>query len=112
LDQIRRITEHSERLVKEYLEQYEWYKNDEDCKQRLGVILSRYSRKNLDGEKRSNGGDVKIRGSELNREERFGMIRRNLEQGVEEELKALIEKDYSTISGGKMREMFASPSYG
>ncbi|RJS68786.1 DUF1670 domain-containing protein [Methanophagales archaeon] len=51
LDQIRRITEHSERLMKEYLEQYEWYKNDEDCKQRLGVILSRYSRKNLDGEK-------------------------------------------------------------
>jgi len=51
LDQIRRITEHSERLVKEYLEQYEWYKNDEDCKQRLGVILSRYSRKNLDGGK-------------------------------------------------------------
>jgi len=48
LGQIRRITEHSERLVKEYLGLYERYKNDEDCKQRLGEILSRYSReKNL-----------------------------------------------------------------
>ena len=30
----------------------------------------------------SNGGDVKMRGSELNREERFNMIRRKLEQGL------------------------------
>jgi len=43
LDQIRRITEHSERLVREYLELYERYKEDEDCKQRMGEILSRYS---------------------------------------------------------------------
>ena len=47
LGQIRRITEHSERLVKEYLGLYERYKNDEDCKQRLGEILSRYSREKI-----------------------------------------------------------------
>jgi len=48
LGQIRRITEHSERLVKEYLGLYERYKNAEDCKQSLEEILSRYSReKNL-----------------------------------------------------------------
>jgi len=56
----------------------------------------------------SNGGDVKMRGSELNREERFNMIRRKLEQGMKEEIKALIERDYSMISGEKVREMFAS----
>ena len=49
-----------------------------------------------------------MRGSELNREERFNMIRRKLEQGMKEEIKALIEKDYSMISGEKVREMFAS----
>jgi len=53
-----------------------------------------------------------MRGSELNREERFNMIRRKLEQGMKEEIKALIERDYSMISGEKVREMFASPSYG
>ena len=42
-----------------------------------------------------------MRGSELNREERFNMIRRKLEQGMKEEIKALIEKDYSMISGEK-----------
>ena len=47
IDQIRRITEHSERLVREYLELYERYKEDEDCKQRLGEILSRYSGKKI-----------------------------------------------------------------
>ena len=36
------------------------------------------------------------------------MIRRKLEQGMKEEIKALIEKDYSMISGEKVREMFAS----
>ena len=51
LGQIRRITEHSERLVKEYLELYEQYKNAEDCKQRLGEILSRYSREKNLGER-------------------------------------------------------------
>ena len=49
-----------------------------------------------------------MRGSELNREERFNMIRRKLEQGMKEEIKALIERDYSMISGEKVREMFAS----
>ena len=49
-----------------------------------------------------------MRGSELNKEERFNMIRRKLEQGMKEEIKALIEKDYSMISGEKVREMFAS----
>lgn len=49
-----------------------------------------------------------MRGSELNQEERFNMIRRKLEQGMKEEIKALIEKDYSMISGEKVREMFAS----
>ena len=52
LSQIRRITEHSERLVKEYLELYERYKNDEDCKQRLGEILSRYSWEKICGKER------------------------------------------------------------
>ncbi|MDF2955320.1 MAG: hypothetical protein OD815_000936 [Candidatus Alkanophagales archaeon MCA70_species_2] len=33
--------------MKEYLELYERYKNDEDCKQRLGEILSRYSREKI-----------------------------------------------------------------
>jgi len=48
LGQIRRITEHSERLVKEYLGLYERYKNAEDCKQRLEEeILSRYSREKI-----------------------------------------------------------------
>ena len=60
------------------------------------------------GKSESNGGDVKMRGSELNREERFNMIRRKLEQGMKEEIKALIERDYSMISGEKVREMFAS----
>ena len=109
LGQIRRITEHSERLVKEYLELYEQYKNAEDCKQRLGEILSRYFReKKFEGKSESKGSDVKMRGSELNREERFNMIRRKLEQGMKEEIKALIERDYSMISGEKVREMFAS----
>ena len=36
------------------------------------------------------------------------MIRRKLEQDLKEEIKALIEKDYSMISGEKVREMFAS----
>ena len=31
-------------MVKEYLGLYERYKEDEDCKQKLGEILSRYSR--------------------------------------------------------------------
>ena len=31
---------------------------------------------------------------------------------MKEEIKALIEKDHSMISGEKVREMFASPSYG
>lgn len=47
-------------------------------------------------------------GSELNQEERFKMIRRKLEQGMKEDIKALIEKDYSMISGEKVKEMFAS----
>ena len=47
-------------------------------------------------------------GSELNKEERFNMIRRKLEQGMKEEIKTLIEKDYSMISGEKVRERFAS----
>lgn len=52
LDQIRRITEHSEKLVKEYMELYERYKEEENCKQRLGEILSRYSgEKTLSGER-------------------------------------------------------------
>lgn len=49
-----------------------------------------------------------MRGSELNQEERFKMIRRKLEQGMKEDIKALIEKDYSMISGEKVKEMFAS----
>jgi len=49
-----------------------------------------------------------MRGSELNKEERFTMIRRKLEQGMKEEIKALIDRDYSMISGEKVREMFAS----
>jgi DNA-binding CsgD family transcriptional regulator len=49
-----------------------------------------------------------MRGSELNHEERFKMIRRKLKQGMKEEIKTLIEKDYSMISGEKVREMFAS----
>jgi len=49
-----------------------------------------------------------MRGSELNKEERFNMIRRKLEQGMKEERKALIERDYSMISGENVREMFAS----
>jgi len=49
-----------------------------------------------------------MRGSELNKEERFNMIRRKLEQGMKAEIKTLIEKDYSMISGEKVREMFAS----
>ena len=36
------------------------------------------------------------------------MIRRKLEQGMKEDIKALIEKDYSMISGEKVKEMFAS----
>ena len=64
--------------------------------------------KKFEGKSESNGGDVKMRGSELNREERFNMIRRKLEQGMKEEIKTLIEKDYSMISGEKVREMFAS----
>ena len=36
------------------------------------------------------------------------MIRRKLEQGMKEEIKALIERDYSMIFGEKVREMFAS----
>ena len=56
MGQIRRITEHSERLVKEYLGLYERYKNAEDCKQRLEEILSRYSReKNLRERARAKG---------------------------------------------------------
>ena len=51
---------------------------------------------------------MKMRGSELNQEERFKMIRRKLEQGMKEDIKALIEKDYSMISGEKVKEMFAS----
>ena len=35
-----------------------------------------------------------MRGSELNPEERFKMIRRKLKQGMKEEIKTLIEKDY------------------
>ena len=46
-------------------------------------------------------------GSELNREERFSMIRRKLEQRMKEEIKALIERDYSMISGEKVREMLS-----
>lgn len=49
-----------------------------------------------------------MRGSELNQEERFKMIRRKLEQGMKEDIKALIEKDYSMISGEKVKELFAS----
>jgi DNA-binding CsgD family transcriptional regulator len=49
-----------------------------------------------------------MRGSELNPEERFKMIRRKLKQGMKEEIKTLVEKDYSMISGEKVREMFAS----
>jgi hypothetical protein len=37
---------------------------------------------------------MKMRGSELNKEERFTMIRRKLEQGIKEEIKALIDRDY------------------
>ena len=51
---------------------------------------------------------MKMRGSELNPGERFKMIRRKLKQGMKEEIKTLIEKDYSMISGEKVREMFAS----
>jgi hypothetical protein len=51
---------------------------------------------------------MKMRGSERNKEERFNMIRRKLEQGIKEEIKALIDRDYSMISGEKVREMFAS----
>ena len=52
INQIRVITEHSERLVREYQGLYERYKEEEDCKQRLGEILNRYSgKKNLSAEK-------------------------------------------------------------
>jgi len=47
---------------------------------------------------KSKGGDVKMRGSELNKEERFNMIRRKLKQEMKEEIKTLIEQDYSMIS--------------
>lgn len=49
-----------------------------------------------------------MREAELDQEERFRRIRRKLEQGMKEEIKTLIEKDYSMISGEKVREMFAS----
>jgi len=49
-----------------------------------------------------------MRGSELNKEERFNMIRRKLKQGMKEEIKTLIEQDYSMISGENVREMFAN----
>jgi hypothetical protein len=94
--------------VREYLELYEKYKDVEDCKQRLEEILSRYSVKKNFEQGTSKGGVVKMRGSELNHEERFKMIRRKLEQGMKEDIKALIEKDYSMISGEKVKEMFAS----
>ncbi|RJS71131.1 hypothetical protein CW714_06310 [Methanophagales archaeon] len=57
---------------------------------------------------KSKGGDVKMRGSELNKEERFNMIRRKLKQEMKEEIKTLIEQDYSMISGENVREMFAN----
>ena len=55
LGQIRRMTGHSERLVKKYLELYERYKNNEDCKQRLGEILSRFSREKIAGKCENKG---------------------------------------------------------
>ncbi|RJS71130.1 DUF1670 domain-containing protein, partial [Methanophagales archaeon] len=45
INQIRVITEHSERLVREYQGLYERYKEEEDCNQRLGEILNRYAGK-------------------------------------------------------------------
>lgn len=109
VEQIRGITGRSDRLVRESLELYEKYKGGYDCKHRLEEIQGRYSvKKTLSKEQTKEVLFVKMRGSELNQEERFKMIRRKLEQGMKEDIKALIEKDYSMISGEKVKEMFAS----
>jgi DNA-binding CsgD family transcriptional regulator len=53
------------------------------------------------------GGDVRMRGDDMARERRYDMINAKLRHSLKDEIKDLIARDYSMISGEKIRDMFA-----
>jgi len=107
LNQIRVITEHSERLIGEYLDLYSRMKDNEECKDRINELLNKVRGKKWYASSSGVVSRMSERCIGLTKEEKYAMIKAKIHRTLKEDIKELIERDYSMIAGNKVRNMFA-----